>query len=725
MHRQKKDCKVEHVRKQLVECQKVLESKIKKAEVEELDAENFNINGKKFPTSSIGFPISASTVIRGVNAIGCSGDCPPATPGTPTGGLFVLQNSFKGKVVFCGVQSMALNLSGLVLSNDGDYALEFINCSQVYVYSGSVNSVNSAAVHVNCSTNIFFQNIYTSDSYGGLLINDSTNIRTNYWEFKNVNGFALKFNNSNFLRFTNLDINSVTQFKEDALIMGNNSEMIFINNSSFYDIDVKESSGIERVLVLDKCFDVKINNISILTTYFSNIVDTDLSVYLIHVTNSGSVIMSGFMMDGNGVNINGNASGELDSFRIEESDNVFALYHMMTDNFLLGTSAAKSLEYHAVHVENIETFSLVFSQICTNYLQGEVSAAENLEVRAFYGTGGGNWYLGDNTCNASYMAASTSLPNSSVYGFEVFDVNKTVVIENCTSDANGPNLKGLGEKLVAEVGGYKIASDNSSNNTNTNILINKCQANSNCSNITDGKTLGFVSTYSNTTIQSCQAVGNVSGFECYGIFLPGLVGTVQSTVSITDTISNNNLSYNSPSYGLYAGKVYIDGWTNGVDTLVVKNSIFNSNGPEGEALPLNPGFGVYLNGVDTTEISNNVIDNNNYGISIGDGGYNNIENNKLTANNAALTLVNSPNSIISNNVAQGNDDGFIDTTVAVAPNVLNSYFGNKSIANTSSSFDNITPAKISWHNYSPSTGTYTFISGEPIINPLTNISVTL
>jgi hypothetical protein len=685
--------------------------------VDTVNTDQIFIDNKLFPTSIIPYKINGPSTFVGSHSpipppcSACNITCPSPTPGTPSSGLFALGQSFKGKVTFCGIQGMQLNLAGLTLENDDDFALEFINCNQVYVFGGTVKSKNNTAIHVVCSANVTFKSINTTNSNGAMSVESSYDIKIANWYMDNITGFAFDIQCSDYLRCSGLDINNIGSYTSDSLFSVNNCQMIFINNCTFYNINYTSTSlNPKSIIKVENGFDVKISHISILTTSFVS--NEDLNVYLVHFKDSGSLILGSFIIDGDSVTVSGPHSATMNCLRLENCNNTFMAHHLMTDNYVKGDANAVSLIFHGVSLHTMTTFTMNSSKICTNYVQGG-GAGTTVEVRSFYGGNmpplpppspvptSGNWYLSGNICNQNFIETSSYITNSSIYGFEVVDVEYTVLFRNCSANNhnNGPQIN------VAEGGGFKIRGIKVSNNTQNNIDIINCQANQNCSDGALGKTYGFYCTYSNTKFNSCEAISNQAGRECYGFFLPGLDTTVQYTVSLTGCNANTNLSTNRNAYGLYAGE--IDGSLS-VTALVVKNCIFNSNGPPIGSSPPNPGYGIYLNKVTAGELINNFMNDNNYGLYMKLCDCNALFSNSAIYNDIGYQINQSTNSNLKKNTSQCNTKGFIDNTTG----------GNSYNQNCSTS--DITPftitggGVINLYALDKTTGNYINVSGGPL-----------
>ncbi len=692
--------------------------------VDKVNTDQIFIENKLFPTSIIPYKINGTSTYSGTHSpipppfrnppcAACDVACPASTPGTPSGGLFALGQSFKGKVTFCGIQGMQLNLAGMTLENDNDFALEFINCNQVYVFGGTVKSKNNVAIHVVCSSNVTFKSINTTNSYGGMLVENSYDIRVANWYMDNITGFAFDIQCSDYLRFSGLDINNIGSYSEESLFYAKNSQMIFINNCAFYNINYNTTGGTDSItksiIKVENAFDVKISHISILTTYFSS--DVDTNIYMVHLKNSGSLILGSFIINGDGVSVSGPHRATMHCLRLENCNNTFMAHHLMTDNYVKGDPNAVSLIFHGVSLHTMATFTMNSSKICTNKVIGG-GADTTIEVRSFYGTTmkllppspastSGNWYLSGNICNQNLIDTTSFIPNSSIYGFEVVDVEYTVLFRNCSANNHKPG-RGLG---LAEVGGFKIRGINSTNNTQNNIDIINCQANQNSSDGVFGNTYGFYCTYSNTKFNSCEAISNLAGRQCYGFFLPGLSTTVQYTVSLSGCSGNTNSSSLSRAYGLYAGEV--DG-SAGVTALVVKDCIFNSNGPAVGSLPINPGYGIFLNNVKVAELINNFMNNNNYGLYMNLCDCTALFSNSAISNDIGYQINQSTNTNLNKNKSECNTSGFIDNTANG-----NSYIQNLS-TNDTTPFTITEGGVINLYSLSKTTGNYTLISGGPL-----------
>lgn len=699
------------VKSQCVKSQRVLESKICNLEVKELTVTKQN-GGP--------FVINESTVIVGNHiplespcgtAVCQEGVAPVPTPGTPSGGTFILGRSFTGKITFYGVQVAELNLAGFMINNDNDVVLEFINCNQIWIHGGSVNSLNSTAIRVKCCSSLCFSRINTINTKDGYLIEDSYDIQVKNIYMDNITGYAIRFNCSNYLRFNNININNISTYN-DSLISGNDSEMIFVNNCAFYKINVVDVSGVRSVININRCFDVKISHISILTTFFTAILDSDLNVYLVHFVDSGSLILGSFIIDGDVLQVSGNSSGELNCIRMQNCNNTFNAHHLFTDNQVLGDASSTSLNYTGVYIDGMDTYTLNSSKICTNFVN-VVSPSTSVVVRSFYGANGGNFYISGNLCNQNrimFPEGATNFVDAFVVGFEIFNISSTIVLQRCSSNNNdGP----------FEVQGFKVHADNVDFNTFTNIIINNCASNQNFSS--GGIVAGFSSTYSNTMFFNSEAMSNFSDSiaDCYGFRIPGISGGVQYTVSVFNCSANNNLSTSGSSYGLYGGSA-----EDLVQALVIKKSTFSSNGPPLNSNPPNPGYGVYLQNILVSSLIGSYLNSNNWGLFIDGGKDHSVISNSAIYNDTGYQISEAPNSIIQKNLAQNNTDGYVDNTTAAEPGtILNSYFTNNAVANTTS-YELVTPTVVPWFRFDPTTGAFTPQGPAlfPVLSAFSNLS---
>lgn len=719
-HCQKETIGKQKVVNQCVKNQKVVNAKFENFDTDRIETDALYINNKLFPSSIIPFSIKESTTIVGTNnAITppcdeCTEGCPEATPGTPTGGLFALGKSFTGKITFCNVKSMQLNLTGLILNNNDDFALEFINCNQVYVYAGTVNSLNATAIRVSCCSNIAFSHMNTTLSNNCLFIEKSYDIHIKSWYLDNLSGYAFNVNCTNYLRLNNLDINNI--FAEsplnDALIMVNNSEMVFISNCAYYNINYTNVSGTKSIMKMNNCFDVKISHVSILTTAYSSASNEDLNIYLVYLSNCGSLVLGSFIIDGDLVNKIGTGSAELNCLRLTNCNNTFMAHHLMTDNFINADGFAKSLTFHGIYLNEMTTFTMNSSKICTNFLKG--AGVDTLqEVRSFYGEAGGNWYLSGNICNENRIEGPSYL-NTSVAGFEVVNIRSSVILQKCSANNHGASLYN-----IQTSSGFIIRAINPDFNNKTSIDIDNCSANQNVSDNTFGTSFGYLCTYSNTLITNSEAISNEAGLSCYGFLLPGLIASTQNTVSLFNCSANTNFSALKTAYGVYSGKLDLGvGLTDGVATIAIKKCTFTANGPPTGSNPPNPGYGIYLNEINVSSIIGNLLNENNYALYINMGLNHSIISNSAVHNDVGFEINEAGNSIIQKNLSQNNFHGYIDNTTAASGNILNSYFTNNAVANTLTSYEGVSPSRVPWYMFSPATGN--FSPAGPAINPTLN-----
>lgn len=653
--------------------------------------------------------------------------CPTPTPGTPSGGLFILQNSFVGKLTFCGVLGMELDLKGRTLSNNSGITLELINCSQVWIHGGAINNANGIAISVTCSSNVCISRISTRDTLNAVSITNSYDVIVKNIYMDNILGYSLSLSCSNYLRFTNWDVSNITSYGDD-LIIGESSQMIFMSNMVFYNINVTDVYGIKTVTRFNNCFDVKVSHISILTTSYVARNNRDLSVYLFYFSQCGSLVLGSFIINGDSTEVSGVSAGEFSCLRLENVNNVFSAHNMMTDNMLIGDESSTSLTLDGIHLTEVDILGLNSSKICTNKISSingsPISSNACISVRGVYAangstcetfnntSNGGNWIISGSVCNENNIEGFSS-PDSSVYGFEIIDAEKSLTVQRCTANNNGNGGNNSG--LANEAGGFKIRGVTPANNAEINVVIDTCAANQNSS---VNLTAGFLCTYSNTQIFSSEAISNISQREkCCGFLLPGLVNIQQLTVSLFKCTGNTNFSFNGAAYGAYIGKVDIgDGLTQGVQTLLIKDCTFSANGPSVGTNPPNPGYGIYMSQVMVSSIIHNTLNQNNWGLYVDRGSYQSLDTNSALYNDFGFEVDNSPFSIFQDNLSQGNEDGYVDNSSN------QTYISNKAVGNTNTSFERVSGSIIPWYAYDTAAGVYILRSGPPGITTFTNLS---
>lgn len=674
--------------------------------VSSIRTQDLFINNKLFPTSIIPFKISSTSVIVGPGG-SCAGSCGPATPGTPTGGKFVLGNSFQGKITFCGVNGVILDLVGLVLSNDNDFALEFINCRQVYVFGGSINSANATAVRVSCCSDVTFSNLNTSNSARALFIEDTLDVKIQNWYMANIASTAIVVTRSRYMRFGGLDVNNITSMNERSLLDFFQSDMIFINNCVFYNIAITEAASSKSVIRMEECFDVKVSHISILSTSITGAADQDLMVALVYFQSCGSLVLGSFIIDGDRVVSTGTGDAIFYGLLLQETNNVFMAHHLMTDNQVIGGANASKLEFAGVGAIDVETMTMNSSKICTNYAQGGNADETAVKVRSFFGaerfTGllrSGNWYLSGNICNQNYINSDSFYASSTVYGFDLENVSFTVVFQKCSANNSGNALNS-----VAIAGGFRVQGIDAANNVNTNINFFGCAANQCKSNDEAGSTVAFYSSYSNTMIVNCEANSNMAGADCVGFFLPGLQGSSQSTVSVFNCTANTNKSATQSAYGVFAGNDV----AGSVSTVVIKKCTFSAN------TGVTTGYGVLLKGVAVSSLIGNLINQNDCGLCLEESSAASVESNSFLNNTTGVDVKESADSIFEKNISQSNTVGYTDNTPGG-----NTYYSNKSVSNTTAF--NMVGFTIPLFALNKATGTFTFVSGEPTLGSYTNLS---
>jgi len=692
--------------------------------------------------STAGYTITSTTTIVGNNTpiappsqcenATCASNataCGTPTPGAPTGGLFVLGASFTGKLTFCGVMGLELNLNGRSLTGNSGVTLELINCSQVWIHGGAIVNAVGTAISISCSSNVCISRINTTDTLNGISITNSYDVNIKNIYMDNITGSAMSFSCSNYLRFTNWDLSSITTYNPD-LILGESSQMIFMSNMAFYNINAQNVSGTKTIVHFNNCFDVKVSHASILTTSFLATLNQNLNVYLVYFSNCGSLVLGSFIIDGDSVQVRGTSAGVFAGLRLENVNNVFTAHNLMTDNVLIGDGTSTALTFEGIHLTGVDTLGLNSSKICTNRITSATGATINstacISVRSIYAatgstcnsasntSNGGNWIVSGCVCNENDIVGLSS-PNSSVYGYEIIDVEKSLTMQKCTANNNGDNGNNDGVVFANEAGGFKIRGVTASNNTEINIVIDTCAANQNSSR---NLTAGFYCTYSNTQIFGSEAISNISGAgKCCGFLLPGLTNVQQLTVSLFKCTGNTNFSDTGAAYGVYAGIINTgDGNTQGVQTLLIKDCTFTANGPPVGSLPPNPGYGIFMSQVTVSSIIHNILNQNNWGLFVDRGSYQSIEGNSALYNDRGFEIVTSPHSIIQKNLSQGNIDGYVDSST------LQTYLENKAVGNTGTSFELVTGSVVPWYSYNTVVGAYTLVSGPPGITTFTNLS---
>ena len=861
----------EKVKKQCVKAQCVLKSKVDVLEVNELF-----VGGKPLKNDEV-YIINDSTVFVGDNPASISpcllepfGPClvepSVATPGTPSGGVFKLGRSFSGKITFYGIKGIELNLAGYVLNNDDDVALEFINCTQVWVHGGSVNSVNNHAIKICSSSNLCISRINTSDTSYGIYVQSSYDVNLKNWYFERITGYVMKFECTNYIRVSNITIKEIRGYDgdfrisedpRDSLFIANNSQMIFVNNCSIFDIEIRQARGVKNILAGNNCFDVKLSRISILTTTFTGLLADqaqDLSVYLIYFTNSGSINMNSLVLNGDYVEVFGNVKAVFNCVRFENCNNTFIDDIMATDNTIYGAVSNGELRLATVYIDSMETFILEHSRICTNSIYVTTTATSNpdlvVHLSSFHGTSSnppflnGNWYLNDNVSNQNRLFSSAQIEKSAVYGYLIEKLDKAFVIEDCSSNNHGydltlnvqvtksqlltknstlqlksvEHLPKTGTLLVHTDKGFQKVRYSGIKNSNllnvttqipfqakagtivsledplrgpkyvagisissnqvgleTTIMADNSSANNNISDLETGTTVGMISTYNNTILNDCEAVGNRAGRLCAGFMVTG------SNVLVNESQVNSNTASNFAGYGLYAAELLPEAFQRTLtyqladtklNNLTIEETIFNSNSECGvyvtkginvslvrntfnsnrcgvhvvegiylieDNMVLNNEFGLKLENVSNTSIEENNVQNcTTHGIEIVDsentslirntcknnqdvgfyinGGSALIEDNLSLGNNQGYRLEGVSNSTIQQNLAQNNNDGYLDDSST------NSYFTNKAIKNTVTSFENVV-SKFSWFDFNPD-GSFTLnpLSGPSTLSAFSNIS---
>lgn len=542
----------ENVKKQCVGAQKVSKSKIQQLDVNELF-----INGKPFPNNNSAYVINESTVIVGTNpapSAFCSSDSAPIgacimtpptpTPGTPSGGVFRLGQSFSGKILFYGVKGAELDLAGLILNNDNDVALEFVNCSQIWVHGGSVNSLNDYAIKICSSTNLCLSRINTADTKYGVYVQNSYDVNLKNWYFDRITGYAIKFDCSNYVRITNITVKEIRAYNGDAevsnnptesLFIANNSEMIFINNCALYNIQVDNATGIKSVMSVKKCFDVKISRISILTTFYNAIENADLTVALLDFVDSGSINMNSFILDGDYIQVFGQARGLFNCIRLQRCNNTFLDDILITDNSIYGDATNNELRFAAVYLDSMETFILEHSRICTNSIFVKPVDVPNtnmlVSLSSLHGTSNtdpflnGNWYIYDNVCNQNLLYSFNQIEKSAVYGCLIEKLDKSFVIEDTATNNHGNDLQISSQVTTAQ----------NINNLPTTLFLR---------NVDFFPPTGTVTILTNNGPQTAT----YSGLQYNPAALLAVTSVVPFTANVTNVVTLLNPVLRGPSY---------------------------------------------------------------------------------------------------------------------------------------------------------------------------------
>lgn len=75
------------------------------------------------------------------------------------------------------------------------------------------------------------------------------------------------------------DVSNISQMTDNSFVRIRNSEMIFVKNCVFYNIGVEnhvDVGGFTSIFFIEDCFDIKVDAISILTTYFIAPINIDI-----------------------------------------------------------------------------------------------------------------------------------------------------------------------------------------------------------------------------------------------------------------------------------------------------------------------------------------------------------------------------------------------------------------------------------------------------------------
>ncbi len=433
---------------------------------------------------------------------------------------------------------------------------------------------------------------------------------------------------------------------------------------------------------------------SIVRVFYKSLQNSDLNVNHIFIKNSGSVIVGGLIIDGNGLEVSGNSTGVHNCVRVDDGNNIFIEPNLFTDNHVIGDVNSLVLSMHAISVKNVIDMIIKGNKINSNYISGGNNSTER-EVRAFYGEGGGNWVLAKVQANSSYFKDGTV---GSTYGYEAKDVSLYVKFVDCMSNNNG-YLDNTNTVYPSESGGFKVTGDVKDNSVD---FVN-CVSNSN----TAGELVaGIYSTYDNTMVKGCISNDNFSSTgnsPVYSYLFPGTVNTIQTNVFLFNCSGNNHL-LSGDTLGLFAGKTDLgDGLTLGVLNLEVKKCNFNTND-----------LGIHLVEVEGASLIGNFVNLNVSGLLLESCNFLSLFSNTAVNNQVVgYSIVDSPSSVIQKNLSQNNVIGFKDTTPGG-----NSYLSNNSKSNAAN-YD--TPFTLSVFKLDTLTGLYSLVSGEPVVNVFTNL----
>jgi len=598
------------------------------------------INNRLFPTSIIPIVINDTVVI---------------TNGT---GLYALGKSFTGTVTFDNCQSLSLNLVNQVLTG----SIIIRNSNQIVLFEGSVNNPNGISVDIKDSTDIVITNLNISDTQRGIECLNVEDLTIGGLYIENISDLAIYLENTNIMIFFNITIRNIRTYTNKSLIDIVGCQGLFYNKIFFNDISCNTLKGENKNMIslTNSTFDVKMTEISILRVQF--FASADVEVNHIYTENSGSMILSDFIIDANYLNTTGPINAKHSCIKMKDCNNMFGEKCLITDNAITSDPDAVSLKMHSINIDNVFDLSLENFAINGTFISGGENSNIK-EVRGFYGELGGNWVISGFLLNSQYFDKGT---NGTCYGLEIKDVTLSIRIKHCVSNNNGF----FTDKIYPDQCGGFIAGGKE----DSNITFIECCSNSN----TGGTfTTSFTSDYNNTEIINCESNGNFSNTpngSVISFLIPGN-HQIQKNVLLRECISNN-FETNVNSYGAIIGSLF------GVQNLKVLNCGF-----------INNHYGIYLNAINDSSVISCSVNFNYYGIY----------------------LIDSHNVLVKDNTSQANTIGYTDNT----PNI---YINNKSINDKTTTY-NLTGFEISLFRLNKVTGKYAYISGEPILGIYSNIEV--
>jgi surface protein/parallel beta-helix repeat protein len=586
----------------------------------------------------------------------------------------IYSNQFNATIKNCNI------LDGNWTSNDSSRSGIYVSGIKVNIFNNTVNASSSEAIYVDTSTNsTLISNTGFSSSNRGILISNSNNcVITNNIGIANEDGIALLYGAGH--NFTNNSGKSIV----DAGIWIVSNASLFINNTG----TSNESSG----FILQGGFNTLINNTGI---SYNTLGWAGLALV---GDCSGNVIQRGNFTGRFGISLGGSNNNVFRDciFVNGSAKDVYNNYGVSTnDTFLNCTYDEDSvLGGDTSYIVRKWYFSVNVTNSSGNPLNGS-----NVTI---YNKTGGVVYSA--LTNASGDINSTILTEYvNLNGTILYSTPHNVIVTKSgyTSNSTTYNLSStnntfasiiLSEDTSLQCGNlsvantiYNLTSNVTSAGTCFNITANNvtldCQNNwitYSTSGLND--TFGVYSDRINVTIKNCNILdGNWSSNKTarYGIygysvdnstFYNNFVNTnISITVYIVSSAQFNNISSNIFVSNSASSTVYIN-WGIISDNWLINNTISAMSGSavDGGGLRFkvisnnitSNGQGLFLNGIESSEVINNTIVSQENSLYIGGSG-NNISGNRVTNNASGSAIVlaysGATNNILTSNIATSGD----------------------------------------------------------------------